>query len=174
MKKQSQLLLGFLVLALSISAMSCGGGQKPTDESNTTITEKPAEPKPPTETKPEEPDTRRVIQESQFQTVYFDFDKFNLRSDARSSLDANAQLLKEFPDVVIAIEGHCDERGTVEYNLLLGEKRARSAMDYLTAQGIAASRMSVKSWGKERPAVMGSNEDAWGRNRRAEFKIVSQ
>ncbi len=77
--------------------------------------------------------------------------------------------MKEKSDVRIQIEGHCDERGTVEYNLALGEKRARSAMDYLVSIGIPRDRISIISYGKERPAAFGSNEDAWAKNRRAEF-----
>ena len=109
-----------------------------------------------------------------FQTINFDFDKFNLRSDARSSLDFNYNLLREFTDVIVKIEGHCDERGTVEYNLSLGEKRAKAAQDYLVGLGIDANRISIISYGKERPIDSGSNEDAWAKNRRCEFRIVSQ
>lgn len=127
-----------------------------------------------TPTTPVEPEQPREIREEQFRTVYFDFDQFNLRSDARSSLDNNYQLLREHPDVIVRIEGHCDERGTVEYNLSLGEKRARACQDYLTNLGLAANRVSIISYGKERPAVEGSNEEAWARNRRAEFRIISQ
>ena len=104
-----------------------------------------------------------------FVTIYFDFDKYNLRDDAKSGLKNNYEVMKERNDAHIQIEGHCDERGTVEYNLALGEKRARTAMDYLASLGIPRDRMSIISYGKERPAVMGSNEDAWARNRRAEF-----
>jgi len=115
-----------------------------------------------------------VLQVSQFQTVYFDFDKYNLRADAKASLDANFALLQEFPDAIIKVEGHCDERGTVEYNISLGEKRARAVMDYLVGKGIAAARLSIISYGKERPVDPGHNEAAWSKNRRAEFSIVSQ
>jgi peptidoglycan-associated lipoprotein len=133
-----------------------------------TPVEKPAEPeKPIVEEKP-------MISESQFQTVYFDFDKYNLRSDAKAALDANAALLKQFTDVIVRIEGHCDERGTVEYNLSLGEKRARSTMEYLAGLGIDAGRLSIVSYGEERPAVSGSDEGAWAKNRRAEFRIISK
>ncbi len=104
-----------------------------------------------------------------FVTIYFDFDKYNLRDDAKSGLKNNYEVMKERNDARIQIEGHCDERGTVEYNLALGEKRARSAMDYLVSMGIPRERMSIISYGKERPAAFGSNEDAWAKNRRAEF-----
>jgi len=104
-----------------------------------------------------------------FVTIYFDFDEYNLRDDARSGLKNNYEVMKERNDARIQIEGHCDERGTVEYNLALGEKRARYAMDYLDSRGISRDRFSISSYGKERPAAFGSNEDAWAKNRRAEF-----
>lgn len=107
-------------------------------------------------------------------TVYFDFDKFALRADAKIALEHNADLFKEFPDAIVRIEGHCDERGTVEYNLSLGEKRAQATMDYLAGLGVNVSRLSIVSYGKERPVDQGKNEDAWGKNRRSEFKIISQ
>jgi peptidoglycan-associated lipoprotein len=127
----------------------------------------------PPETKTEPP-IQEMLREEQLQTVYFDFDKYNLRPDAKASLDANAQLLLKYTTVVIKIEGHCDERGTVEYNLGLGEKRANAVMDYLTGLGVAASRVSVISYGKERPVDAGHDESAWSKNRRAEFRVVSQ
>jgi peptidoglycan-associated lipoprotein len=104
-----------------------------------------------------------------FVTIYFDFDKYNLRDDAKQGLKNNFEVMKERQDAKIQIEGHCDERGTVEYNLALGEKRARAAMEYLASLGISRDRMSVISYGKERPAMMGSSEEAWAKNRRAEF-----
>jgi peptidoglycan-associated lipoprotein len=145
-------------------------------------------PPPPPETKPVVTDTtpkaveppkveqpvKKTIVEAQFQTVYFDFDKYNLRPDGKAALDSNYTLMKTFPDVVIKIEGNCDERGTVEYNLSLGQKRAQSAQDYLTGLGIAANRISIISYGKERPAVQGNDEAAWAKNRRCEFRIISQ
>ena len=149
-------------------------------------TKTPTPPPPPVDTMPADtatptppptpppPPPAPVLTESQFQTVYFDFDKFNLRPDALANLDHNYQLLNEFPDAIIKIEGHCDERGTIEYNVSLGEKRARATMDYLMGLGIVASRISIISYGKERPADPGHNEAAWDKNRRCEFKIVSQ
>lgn len=130
-------------------------------------------PPPPPPVQPKE-EPKPVLQESQFQTVYFDFDKYNLRADAKASLDANFALLQEFADAIVKVEGHCDERGTVEYNLSLGEKRARAVMDYLVGKGIAPARLSIISYGKERPVDPGHNETAWGKNRRAEFKVISQ
>ena len=123
---------------------------------------------------PVEPEIVAKLEEHQLQTVYYDFDKFNLRSDARAALDHNYDLLREFPGAIVKIEGHCDERGTVEYNLSLGEKRAKAAMDYLIGLGIPANRISITSYGKERPVDPGHNEDAWAKNRRAEFRVLSQ
>lgn len=162
---------GLLIIALTM--WGCPKKPPVTNETKppTTITEtKPSEPTKPTEPPAEKP---RLV-ESQLQTVYFDFDQFNLRADARASLDANFRLLQEYPAAMVKIEGHCDERGTVEYNLALGEKRARAAMDYLVSLGVASNRLSVVSFGKERPAMMGSSEEAWAKNRRDEFRVISQ
>lgn len=105
-----------------------------------------------------------------FETIYFDFDKSDLSKDARNSLNKNAELLlKAKKDANIQIEGHCDERGSAEYNLALGERRAKSAQQYLLTLGVKAERLSVISYGKEKPAVQGSDEAAWSKNRRAEF-----
>lgn len=165
-----------LLLALGIMAVmgasQCGHPPPPP----------PPPPAPPvvketTVTKPEvppTPPTKPTLQESQLQTVYFDFDKYNLRPDAKAGLDANFKLLQEFTNAIIKIEGNCDERGTIEYNLALGEKRARAAMDYLVGLGIAANRISIISYGKERPAVEGHDEAAWSKNRRDDFRIISQ
>lgn len=111
--------------------------------------------------------------ENKLETVYFDFDKSDLRQDARDVLSKNAEtLLKSFADAKIKIEGHCDERGSAEYNLALGEHRAKSAQKYLTTLGVKAEKLSVISYGKEKPAVKGNDEAAWGKNRRAEFVVV--
>lgn len=99
--------------------------------------------------------------------VHFDFDKFDLKPDARATLDKQAAWLLKFPNTNFTIEGHCDERGTREYNLALGERRANSAKNYLVALGVSASRITTISYGKERPQVLGSNEEAWAKNRRA-------
>lgn len=103
-------------------------------------------------------------------TVYFDFDSYNLRSDAQDELRKIATGLKSTAGTKIQIEGHCDERGSNEYNLALGERRARAIMDFLSAEGISGSDLSTISYGEERPAVQGSSEDAWSKNRRGEFR----
>ncbi len=99
--------------------------------------------------------------------VFYDFDKYNLRPKARKTLQRQATWLKKYPSVVINVEGHCDERGTREYNLALGERRANSAKNYLVALGVNPNRIRTISYGKERPAVAGSNDAAWAQNRRS-------
>jgi peptidoglycan-associated lipoprotein len=103
--------------------------------------------------------------------AFFDFDSYALRSDARAALDQDAGLLREHADVQITLEGHCDERGTVEYNLALGEKRANAARDYLVAAGVDNPRIQVVSYGKERPFEDGHDEAAWAKNRRAQVVL---
>jgi len=98
--------------------------------------------------------------------VFFDFDKYNLKADARNTLEQQAAWLAKYPAVSIIVEGHCDERGTREYNLALGERRANSVKDYLVALGVAPNRIRTISYGKERPVALGSNESAWAQNRR--------
>lgn len=166
-------LLMLVAIGLSLVAIGCGGGPEPVVDETPPVADTVLEVEPDTlEVVEEEPP--RVLKATEFQTVFFDFDKFNLRSDARSALDANLALLSEFPDVIVKIEGHADERGTIEYNLSLGEKRASATMDYLLSQGIDGARISIISYGKERPMDTGSNEDAWSKNRRCEFRIISQ
>lgn len=103
--------------------------------------------------------------------IYFDFDKSELRADAMETLKANAELMKKYPDTnfLIQIAGHCDERGTQEYNLALGERRALAVRDYLRSLGIPGDRLVTISYGEEFPADPGHDEAAWGKNRRAEF-----
>lgn len=110
----------------------------------------------------------------EIQTVYFDYDSSDLDSSVISALEANAQFLKDNPTVEIQIEGHCDERGGIQYNLALGEKRARSVKQYLEALGVEAGRMSTMSYGKERPKSFGHDEAAWKQNRRANFVIMNK
>ena len=98
--------------------------------------------------------------------VFFDFDKSDLKPEARRTIERWAAWLKQYPNTTVTIEGHCDERGTREYNIALGERRASSAKNFLTSLGIDARRVATISYGKERPAVVGSNEAAWSQNRR--------
>jgi len=166
------LLVTGLILVM-ILAYGCGKKppppveEEPVDVVDTTPEPPPPPPPPPP---PEEPE----VKETDFHTVYFDFDKYNIRGDQKANLDKNAKLLKENSDMVIKIEGHCDERGTVEYNLALGDKRANSVKDYLVDLGISANRIETISYGKERPVDPGHNEAAWAKNRRAEFRIIKK
>jgi peptidoglycan-associated lipoprotein len=103
--------------------------------------------------------------------IHFDFDRYEIRSGDRRILDANARWLKENANQILLIEGHCDERGTNEYNLGLGDRRARATMSYLVNQGIQAERITVVSYGEERPACTEKNERCWAQNRRAGFLV---
>ncbi len=169
-----KLLVLLLIGLLPLMLITCGKKEvapeippeMPPDTTAAIDTTKTVPPPPPVEVK--------KISESEFMTVYYDFDKYNLVDSAKRALENNARILKENPDVIIKIEGHCDERGTVEYNLSLGDKRATAAKDYLVELGISPDRIQTISYGKSRPAVMGSNEAAWAKNRRAQFKIISQ
>lgn len=109
---------------------------------------------------------------SPLKEIYFAFDHYDLRADARATLKGNGDWLKGNPSVRIEIEGHCDERGTNEYNLALGAKRAQAAKDYLVSLGIAANRLSTISYGEEVPVCKEQNEECWQKNRRDRFVIV--
>ncbi|HIJ95486.1 MAG TPA: peptidoglycan-associated lipoprotein Pal [Desulfuromonadales bacterium] len=113
-----------------------------------------------------------ITGKTSFETVYFDFDKADLRQDARSALSKNSEAIKALAGAKVQIEGHCDERGSAEYNLALGERRAKSALQYLTTTGVKGDQLSIISYGKEKPAVQGNDESAWAKNRRAEFVVV--
>ncbi len=106
--------------------------------------------------------------------IHFDYDKFFIREDAKPVLEANARWLNKWTSVRILIEGHCDERGTEEYNLALGEKRAKSTQDYLISLGVSADRMKIISYGKSQPIDPGHNETAWQLNRRAQFLLIAK
>ena len=111
---------------------------------------------------------------SALKKVYFDFDSYKLSGTARSKLEKNAELIKKVSAANIRVEGSCDERGSDEYNIALGEKRAKAAMQYLVTLGIPAERLSVISYGKEKPADTGHDEAAWAKNRRDEFAVESK
>ncbi|TPE60474.1 peptidoglycan-associated lipoprotein Pal [Sandaracinobacter neustonicus] len=114
-----------------------------------------------------------LIEAAGSDTILFGFDSYGLDERSRQILGAQAEWLARNPQVRASIEGHADERGTREYNLALGERRANAAKNFLAAQGVGADRMSIISYGKERPAVDGSNEEAWAQNRRAVTVVVS-
>jgi peptidoglycan-associated lipoprotein len=107
-------------------------------------------------------------------TVYFDFNSATLSADTKDALNNNAQFLKSNPKVKIQVEGHCDERGGVQFNLALGEKRAKGVREYLSSQGVEGTRVTTISFGKERPVTFGHDEAAWSKNRRANFLVLSK
>ena len=116
----------------------------------------------------------QINREKPLGTVYFDYNTAAIRGDARATLDTDAAWLKKFRTAKILVEGHCDERGTEEYNLALGEKRAKAAQDYLLSAGIAPDRIKIISYGKSQPINPGHDESAWQLNRRAQFVIIEK
>ena len=167
-KRLLVMMLAILVVAF---AAGCGGKQaieEPTTEVETTPPPPPPVEEPVTEevTEPSDVDDNPVLND-----VFFAFDKYNLTGESKGILEGNAAEMRRASNSRIIIEGHCDERGTKSYNLALGEKRANAARDYLVALGINQSRITVISYGKERPFDTGHNEAAWAKNRRAHFVI---
>lgn len=168
MRKAGVLLVGILVLLL---ISSCGKKPPPPEEPAPPVVTEEETPRPPEI--PTEEVTKKEITQEDMQPIHFDFDRYNLRPEDREILNGNAMVLKNYPDVKIRIEGNCDERGTVEYNLALGEKRARSAMDYLINLGISADRISIITYGKER-ASRCPNEQCWSQDRRDDLVITTK
>ena len=115
-----------------------------------------------------------ILESKLLKDIHFDFDKYDIRPGDAEILKENAALLTKYPTVKIQIEGHCDERGTIEYNLALGERRANSTKKYLISLGISPGRISTISYGKEKPLGPGHNEEAWAKNRRAHTIILSK
>jgi peptidoglycan-associated lipoprotein len=125
---------------------------------------------------PPPPPVQNATMEEMFlkevQDAFFDLDKADIRSDARAALAKTADFLRNYPQVRVVIEGHCDERGSTEYNLALGDRRAAAVKEYLVSLGIGADRMSTVSYGKEKPFCMESNEECWQKNRRGHFVMA--
>ena len=181
--KQS-LKVGSLTVAALLFIVACTPKPKPAPPSEPT----PAPVSTPTvvtiETPPPAPQpTPRVSSElagsfaeisSYLKPAFFDYDKSDIRADARDVLAANATWLKKYPSVQFTIEGHCDERGTSQYNLALGDRRANAAKDYLASLGVDAGRIKTVSYGKERPFSTGHDEDSWQKNRRAHFVVTAK
>jgi peptidoglycan-associated lipoprotein len=177
MRSFARITLVLLVAVLGVAALDgCAKKKAPTPTPPPPAPTTPAKPEstmtPPPAPAPVEAPKPPLVQESDFQPAFFDFDASTLREDARAALDADAKLLRSNPALKVVIEGHCDERGTVEYNQALGEQRANAARDYLVAQGVDTSRMQVISYGKERPFALGHDEASWQQNRRAHFKVA--
>ena len=161
-------LILLMVLSVAMLIAGCCEMQMPEPVVEQPPVVEPEPPPPPPPPPPPEP-----VKEIYLAPIFFDFDKYELRSGDREILKRNADQLLETPDAIIRIEGHCDERGTVEYNLALGEKRARAAMQFLVDMGVDPNRLSIVSYGEERPLDLGHDEKAWTKNRRAEFVLVS-
>ncbi len=106
--------------------------------------------------------------------VYFDFNKYDIKAEYNEVLRQKADLMRQYPSIRVRIEGNCDERGTQEYNLALGERRARAAYEYMVRLGVNPSQLEMISYGKERPAVQGSGEQSWSLNRRDEFRVIAR
>lgn len=176
---------GFLKLfavSLTVLAMSgCASKGGATDEAATTETAAaeesqtqpvPASPEVDVQTNVESEGAANPLVDQT--TIYFDFDQAGIRPEFKEILNAHAEYLKANPQASVVLEGHCDERGTVEYNLALGERRANTVKRYLIVQGAAASQVDTVSYGEERPAQVGSTEAAWSKNRRAEINYQSR
>jgi peptidoglycan-associated lipoprotein len=137
--------------------------------------EKPSEEPPPPLEEIEEPAEEPVEVEEEeiivLKDIFFDFDKFNIKDEYKGILSENAAILVAHPGVKLLIEGHCDERGTNEYNLALGEKRAKAVFDFYAAYGVGVKSISTISYGEERPFDPGSNESAWAKNRRVHMVV---
>ncbi len=158
------------LLAVALFATGCAKKTTPVQAppappAATPQTTPPATPPAPAPTPPPAP----AASISDLQMVHFAFDSYALDGQAQSILDNDAKLLRDHPDWSVTIGGHCDERGTVEYNQALGEKRANAVRDYLVAAGVNASNLRTVSYGKEMPLDDGHNEEAWAKNRRAAF-----
>lgn len=168
MANKGALHAGLLVFALGVSlvVVGCSSRQKTAQTPPPDVT---------TETPSPTPEPSRGVPETEPMRVYelsdihFDFDRYDLRSGDKTILTNHGKWLTDNGNVKVTIEGHCDERGTVEYNLALGEKRARTARDFLVSYGITEARLDIISYGKERPEDPRHNEEAWATNRRCHF-----
>ena len=166
----------FKVLSMFAALLLLAACETPTEEttaSTSTATESSAATTPPPASEPVgiQPGSQEDLIDKVGDRVFFDFDRYDLKPEGRSSVEALAAWLNSFPAVTLTLEGHADERGTREYNLALGERRANAVKDYLIALGINAGRLTTISYGEERPAVPGSYEEAWAQNRRSQFVV---
>ena len=177
--------LGLVALLLAISMLpACSGQEPPAPEPEPPAPERPAptpqpqnEPPQAAEFEQNEPASDvltldMINREGMLQAVYFDYDKAEIRADQRAKLQANAQFLRDNDNVRVLVAGHCDERGTREYNMALGERRASATMQYMVSLGVARNRIEIISYGEEQPAAPGANEAAWLQNRRAAFQAI--
>jgi peptidoglycan-associated lipoprotein len=170
------------IIFLSLAIAGCGKKQPPPEIEEPVIEAPPAVPEEDLEAKrrAEEEEARRLLEERKREfeqkmsvMIHFDFDTYTIRDEYRDVLTEKAQLLREWSTVMIQVEGHCDEWGTNEYNLALGERRANAAKDFLAAAGVSADRISTVSFGEEKPFNPDHSKEAWKENRRAEFKVTA-
>ena len=180
--------LSVLLLALvATMALACGGNPPPAPPPPPPPAPTPPPPAPtptPTPTPTPKPlseydklqrlSVDELDRQGLFAEIHFDFDKSDVREVDKATLQRNAENLKKFDFMMVTIEGHCDERGTVEYNLALGERRAKAAHDYLVSLGVPAERLKTVSYGKEVPVCTESSEGCWGRNRRGHMTITGK
>lgn len=169
----------FAVSLLSLAIAGCASSGTTEDAGMTETSVEESQ----TQAVPESPDLD-VVTEAQSEmatnplleqtTVYFGYDRSEIRPEFKDVLNAHAEYLVANPQASIALEGHCDERGTVEYNLALGERRANTVKRYLVVQGVNPSQLESVSFGEERPAVMGSDETSWAKNRRTELNYQAR
>ena len=117
--------------------------------------------------------TKAISKKLTKNVVYFDFNKYDIKAEYRDMLQGMADTLKQYPSIVVLIAGNCDERGTAEYNQALGERRARAVYDYMIRLGVPAEQLDVISFGEDRPAVQGTGEEVWAKNRRDNFTIMA-
>ncbi len=175
----------FLAVAVVASVAACGKKTPPAAPPPPVAPQAPppAPPPPPRAEAPPQIDeyarlramsAEEIEKSGLFGEVFFDFDRAEIRDADRATLAKNADALKRFDFLRVTVEGHCDERGTVEYNLALGERRARAAYDYLVSLGVPADRLKTVSYGKEVPACAVSSEECWQRNRRAHFTVTGK
>lgn len=155
----------FVLVLVAVFASGCSRKPKPA------VTPTPAPETRAPETTPAEPPQTGTpsTAELRLEDVFFDYDRANLREEARSVLNQNGKVLNENSDATLLLEGHCDERGTVEYNLALGERRANAVKNYLVQYGVDSGRLSTISYGEERAFAEGHDESAWSQNRRVHF-----
>ena len=172
-------------LIAALAFVGCGGKKVQTPASTVPVAPQAPPPAPPptlSDVVPQENEYDRLKKKSSDELdrmgllaeVHFDFDKSDIRESDRPILGRNAETLKKYDFMIVTVEGHCDSRGTVEYNLALGERRAKAAYDYLVSLGVPAAQLKTVSYGKEVPLCAEQTEDCWARNRRAHFAVTGK
>jgi len=188
--KQGVLMKKTILVVVAVAAVAafsaCGKKVPPAPPPPPPVAPEAPPPAPPPPPKPEAPpvvdeyarlkamSAEEIEKSGLLKEIFFDFDKSDIREQDRPTFTQNADALKKYDFLRITVEGHCDERGTVEYNLALGERRAKAAFDYLVSLGVPADHMKTVSYGKEVPVCTQSTEDCWQRNRRAHFTVTGK